>query len=164
MSRHIDILLVDATGMQRVIVNSIMNEASKQGCKTQIIPFDFSGNKKWTMFQHFEKSLHSQRCLLPKWEYLDTYKEVQIMYDEMICLIKEKSNDYSQHTKFYAPQGKTDDVMCSISMMNYATTWVRMCEMERKELTLGKYKFIPRLRKVSYETKPQNVITNWLWL
>ena len=81
----------------------------------------------------------------------------------MICLIKEKSNDYSQHTKFYAPQGKTDDVMCSMAMMNYAATWTRMCEMERKQITLGKYIFIPRLRKISYEEQSKQKVTNWLF-
>lgn len=156
ISRKLDILLVDATGMQRVIVNSIINEAKKQNCKTQIIPYDFSGNKKWTMFQYFEKSLYSQRCLLPKREYLDTYKEVQIMYDEMICLVKEKPSETSNFAKYYAPSGKTDDVMCSMAMANYATAYVRLCELERKEITLGKYQFIPRLKKANWNNEKQN--------
>jgi len=37
--------------------------------------------------------------------------------------------------------------------------------MERRELTLGKYTYIPRLKKAIWkEEKPQTAITNWLWL
>jgi len=51
---------------------------------------------------------------------------------------------------------KTDDVMCSMAMANYATAYVRLCELERKEITLGKYQFIPRLKKANWNNENKN--------
>jgi hypothetical protein len=160
ISRKLDILLVDATGMQRVVVNAIINQAHKDGCKTQIIPCDFSNSKKMDMFKYLEKCLYSQRCLLPREEYIETNKEVYIMYDEIINLIKEESDKGNSNIKYYAPKGKTDDIICAMAMANYATVFTRNMQNRRKEFEIGKHSFIPKLQKANWHlTETKNTYT-----
>ena len=161
-SRKLDILLVDATGMQKAYVNAIINQAHKENCKTQIIPFDFSNNKKMNMFKYLERCLYSQRCLLPKEEYIDKYKEVALMYDEIVNLIKEEPEKGGGNTKYYAPKGKTDDIMCAMAMANYATILVRTMQNARKEIEIGKYTFIPRLQKAVWTEEEKKEEINYI--
>lgn len=165
ISRKLDILLVDGGGTQKAMVNMIMNEAHKCECKTQIVPYDFSNEKKAEMFLYLERSLYSQKCLLPHKDYLETHKEVRLLYDELISLKKEEPKRSGGNIQYKAPSGKTDDIMCALAMANYAVIFIKRCEEERKMITVGRYTFIPRLIKSIWEkVQKELACTNYLYI
>lgn len=144
----IDMLMIDGTGTQGTYIEWIYKELKKQNINTLIIPYNFSGLKnKVILMSNLESMLFSSRCLLPKDELRNKYLEWELLYDELIYLIKDKSKGKNSNTQYYAPSNKTDDAVMSLALATYCYKYVNKLIHERRYIEFGLYKYRPQLNK-----------------
>ena len=166
MYHKIDLLMADSTGLSNMIIGGLLEHLRKNGCKTEVVGFSFSAQNKHQMYQYMENCFHSRKCLLPKEKYLDEHEGWKLLYTELLNLVKEKKEG-KNYTQYNAPKGNRnihDDTVAALSLSLFSLVHVSTLQQKRQEIVLGKYKFVPKLKKVNYNEQPQNVITNWLWL
>lgn len=155
INTHADFIMCDGTGLSKLIISGLSDYLKSKNIPTVVISYDFSGMKKSTMYQYGENCIYSQRVRLPKEEYLSKDRGWALLLKELLMLLKYKKGSNSYYT-YESPSGEHDDCPASLMLALFACSWILQCELERKEMVLGKYKFIPRLRKVNWSNEKTN--------
>lgn len=167
MYHKIDLLMADSTGLSNMIIGGLLEHLRNKGCKTEVVGFSFSAQNKHQMYQYMENCFHSRKCLLPKEKYLEEHEGWKLLYSELLHLVKERKEG-KNYTQYNAPKNNRnihDDTVASLSLALFAIIHTDNLYQKRQEIVLGKYKFIPRLKKANWNDDINNkIVTNWLWL
>lgn len=164
INNHVDFLLVDGTGLSKMIITGLNDYLKAEGLKVQVIVQDFSGGKKVAMYQYMENCFYNQKIILPKEDDVKRDRGWGLLFKEMLSLLKYKKGGNNYYS-YEAPSKSHDDSVASLALCLYVSPLIALLEMERRELTLGKYTYIPRLKKAIWNEKDNKpAITNWLWL
>jgi len=156
----IDMLLIDGTGTQGTYIEWIYKELKNKNINTLIAPYNFSGvRNKVILMSNLEDMLLSSRCLLPKDNLRSLCPEWELLHDELIYLIKDKSNGVNANTQFYAPSNKTDDAVMSLALASYCYSYIEKLVFDRKFIEFGLYKYRAKLNKFINleEEKPKQI-------
>lgn len=137
VAQKLDYLILDTTGNQKDRAYYLYTKFRKIGCKTMIIPFDYSSSNKKTMMGYLEDSIYNQSIILPK----EQYRYTDVAYGELIkqILYLKKTRTTSGNIQYKAPEGRDfyDDLSMSLSQFNYALEYIRRCISKNTIVDLG---------------------------
>lgn len=160
-TNQIDMLLIDGTGTQGTYIEWIYKELKAENINTLICPYNFSGyQNKVILMSNFENMLFSKRCILPKDILRKKDEEWDLLYNELIYLIKDKSKGINSNTQYYAPKNKTDDCVMSMALACYCYDYIKLLENEKKYIEFGLYKYKAKLNKYLFNTTTKIPETN----
>lgn len=164
IAHKLDYVILDTTANQGDRVFYLYQNFKKEGCKTFIVPFDYSSSNKKLMFGYLEDALFNQSIILPKYEYRDKNYPYKEFLTQLLYLKKKKTP--SGNIQYKAPDGRNfyDDLPMSFAQFVYAMEYIRRGISERKIVDLGsgiKYFF----RKNKYNELKESTIkkvSTWL--
>lgn len=163
MAHKLDYLILDTTANQGDRAFYLYKEFVKRGCKTMIIPYDYSGKNKKTMFGYLEDAIYNQSIILPKEEYREKYA-----YDELLSqlLYLKKTRTPTGNIQYKAPEGRNfyDDLPMTLAQFTYCLEYVRRCISDRKVVDLGEnVKYFIKYNKYKEEKEPiKKRIGSWM--
>lgn len=161
INTHADFIMCDGTGLSKLIISGLNEYLRHKNIPTMVISYDFSGIKKSTMYQYGENCIYSRRVIFPREDLQSKDRGWALLLKELLMLLKYKKGSNNYYT-YEAPNGEHDDCPASLMLSLFSCSWILQCELERKEITLGKYQFIPRLRKAKWnEEEKTEVINSW---
>lgn len=124
---QLDMLMYDSSAQQSDRAYSLHTMNKRKNVNTLIVPYDYGGRNKETMFLYFEDSLNNNSINLPDLKNTEISEE----YNEFIEEIAIFKKEYTGSTiKFAAPnvRGCHDDFIAALAQLVYLPKYVEKCE------------------------------------
>lgn len=133
---RIDMLMYDVSGQQGDRAYALATLNKNRNINTMIVPYDYSGKNKETMFLYLEDSLHNNTAFLPFLENAET----NIGYNEFLEELQIFKKEYSGNSiKYGAPdaRGCHDDYVTAWAQLVYLGKYVEKCMGQNKTAGLA---------------------------
>lgn len=156
-NNNLDYLLVDNTGNMIYLTIQIYNKFKENNMSTQLVPFDFSGDKKSNMFSYVENMLLNQTFKLPKLEYIEQNIAYSYVIEEL-CNLKRIKKQNGSFT-YEAPKGNEffDDFAMAATMLGDSMDFILKCVNEHKKIIIKDIWYRIYLRKYTENTEVKTI-------
>lgn len=161
-ANNLDYIIFDTTSQQVDNVNKIYKEFKKEGCKTQIVNYSFSGDNKSNLFYFLENAFYEGNITMPSLEYKEKCKHYKIMLEEL-CNLKKIKKINGTYTYSAPDDSFNDDFPMALALFNYTLFQIHKKISKRETVKLVDIEYFLTLRKYPTETnEPRTQKKQWL--